>query len=184
MLRRGATILTLALIVASASSANAGWWANFKRDYHRNAQWPEPFFWQDRQAVMAPFAVQVANGWRRQNLLSDYHFDEATQQLTLAGETKLRYILTQMPPGRRVIFVQQGLAADVTASRMVSVQRASARMLPPDRVAEIQQSNLPNDGWPADDSDAVTRAWNSSRPEPRLKPGGIENGGGDSTSIK
>ena len=42
----------------------------------------------------------VANGWRRQNLLSDYHFNEENPQLNLAGETKVHYILTQMPPNR------------------------------------------------------------------------------------
>ena len=32
--------------------------------------------------------MQVANGWRRQNLLSDYHFNEDNPQLNLAGETE------------------------------------------------------------------------------------------------
>jgi hypothetical protein len=171
MLRLGSLILVLSFCFGTASTAKAQWFdkfcENFKKDYHRNKMWPEPFIQADRQATMAPFAIQTANGWRRQNLLSDYHFQDNTQ-LTLAGETKLRYILTQMPQSRRTVFVQQGLTAEETQSRMAAVDRASARLVTPGQVAQIVESNLPNEGWPADDIDAVTRKFNSSRPDPRL----------------
>lgn len=172
------------------NGCDSQWFSRFcesvKRDYHRNKMWPEPFLQPDREAVMTPFAIQTANGVRRQNMLSDYHFNEENHQLTLAGETKLRWILTQQPPMRRTVFVQQGLAADVTATRMRAVQRASSRILPAEALADIVETNLPNDGWPAADSDAVSRAWNASRPDPRLRPGGIESAGagGDTTSIR
>ncbi len=184
--------LMLCIVCGSASVAHAqdgGWWEAFKRGWRRNAMWPEPFLQPDRNAVMAPFAVQVSNGWRRQNLLSDYHFDEATNQLNLAGETKVRHILTQMPPSRRTIFVQQGLAPDVTQSRMLAVDRASSKILTNGMPAQIVESNLPNEGWPAEAVDAVARKFNASRPDPRLPAGGISSGGSgaggyDSTSIK
>lgn len=200
MLRCGLMTLVLAVVCSYACTAHAqytdgqygekeGWFDRWKRECRRNAMWPEPFLQPDRNATLAPFAVQIANGWRRQNLLSDYYFDEATHQLNLAGETKIRYILTQMPPSRRTIYVQQGLAADVTQARMHSVQRASSRILPEGMMAQIVESNLPNDGWPAEDVDAVTRKYDSSRPDPRLPPGGISSGGSggggyDSSSIK
>lgn len=172
MLRLGSIVLVLSVFLGTASTAQAQWFdkfcANFKRDAHRNAMWPEPFLQADRQATMAPFAIQVANGWRRQNLMSDYHFQEGTVQLTLAGESKLRYILTQMPPARRTIFVQQALTADETAARIQAVERASSRMVPPGMVAQVVESNLPNEGWSAEDIDAVTRKFNASRPDPRL----------------
>jgi len=172
MLRLGSIILVLSVFLGLANSAQAQWFekfcANFKRDAHRNAMWPEPFLQADRQATMAPFAIQVANGWRRQNLVSDYHFQEGTQQLTLAGESKLRYILTQMPPSRRTMFVQQALSADETEARIQAVERVSSRMVPPGFVAQVVESNLPNEGWPAEDVDAVTRKFNASRPDPRL----------------
>jgi hypothetical protein len=172
MLRLGSIILVLSVFLGTASSAKAQWFdkfcTNFKRDYHRNKMWPEPFLQADRQATMAPFAIQTANGWRRQNLISDYHFQEGTHQLTLAGESKVRFILTQMPPNRRIIFVQQAFAPEETQARIQAVERASSRMVPQGMVAQIVESNLPNDGWPADDVDAVTRKYNSSRPDPRL----------------
>jgi hypothetical protein len=195
MLRCGFVTLVLAVACSHAYTASAqqpekeSCWECFKRDFRRNAMWPEPFLQPDRDATLAPFAVQIANGWRRQNLLSDFHFNEGTHQLNLAGETKLRYILTQMPPSRRAVYVQQGLAGDVTQARLSSVQRASSRILPEGMMAQIIESNLPNDGWPAEDVDAVTRKYDASRPDPRLPAGGISSGGSgaggyDNSSIK
>lgn len=182
MLRLGTAILLVMFCLGTASTAKAQWFdkfcERFKRDYHRNKMWPEPFLQADREATMAPFAIQIANGWRRQNLMSDYHFQEPTNQLTRAGETKLRYILTQMPPNRRTVFVQQGLTTDVTQARMAAVEKAAAQMVPPGMVAQVVESNLPNDGWSAEDIDAVTRKFNSSRPDPRLPSGGASNAGG------
>jgi hypothetical protein len=59
-------------------------------------------------------------------------------------------------------------------------------MVPPGQVAQVEESNLPNDGWSAEDIDAITRKFNSSRPDPRLPAGGMSSGSGgyDSNSIK
>jgi hypothetical protein len=193
MSRCGVWILVVCSLAVSAGTARAQWFENFKhnckRDYHRNAMWPEPFLQPDRNSVMAPFVIQTANGWRRQNLLCDYHFDEVTNQLTLAGETKLRYILTQMPPSRRTVFVQQGLSQGVTQTRIAAVERASTKVVPEGMIAQVVESNLPNEGWPAADVDAVSRKFNATRPDPRLPAGGISSGGSgsggyDSTSAK
>lgn len=190
MLRLASALLLVVVCLGAAQPAKAQWFETFcerfKRDYHRNKMWPEPFLQADRQATMAPFAIQVANGWRHQNLISDYHFQDGTNQLTLAGEIKLRYILTQMPPARRTVFVQQGLSADVTQARLAAVEQASTSMVPPGQVAQVVETNLPNDGWSAEDIDAITRKFNSSRPDPRLPAGGMSSGGGgyDSNSIK
>lgn len=193
MLRCAALMLVVLGIFASAKPADAQWFEefkhNFKRDFRRNAMWPEPFLQADRNAVMCPFAIQTANGWRRQNLLSDYHFNDATNQLNLAGEERLRYILTQMPPTRRTVFVQQGNSAPVTESRMTSVERVAQQIVPPNMVAHIVESNLPNEGWPAADIDAVQRKFIATTPDPRLPAGGISSGGSggggyDNTSMK
>lgn len=189
MSRCGAILFLMLAVLAPAGKAHGQWFEqfkqnfnqfkqNFRRDYHRNAMWPEPFLQADRNAVMCPFAIQTANGWRRQNLLSDYHFNEASNQLTLAGESKLRYILTQMAPTRRTIFVQQGLSSEVTEGRLRSVERAAERIVPVGMVAHVVESNLPNAGWPAADIDAVTRKFIATTPDPRLPS--IDSGGGGS----
>jgi len=152
-------------------------WDNFCRDYHRNTQWPQPFIQPDRRAVELPFALQVANGWRRQNLMSDYHFSPDAPQLTLAGESKLRHILTEMPPNRRVVYVQRGDTAEVTAQRIDLVHRAAHRM---GLAADVTETDLPNEGWPADAIDSVARKWNASRPDPRLPDASGSSGSSNS----
>lgn len=175
-------ILSLWTILVSASTAQAQWFTDFwegaHRDYQRNVAWPEPFLRPDREAVNLPFALMVANGWRRQNLLSDYHFNEETQQLNLAGETKLRFILTQMQPSRRIVFVQRGLTPNVTSSRVDLVQRSATKMLGDKSMAQVVESDLPNDGTPADEINDVAKRFQSTRPDPRLNNASGGGGGG------
>lgn len=172
MLRWGTPVLFAWTVFLMATPAEAQWFTSFmhkcKIDYKRNQYWPEPFIWADRKATIAPFGQMVANGWRRQNLLSDYHFNDEDTHLNPSGEARLRYILTQQPPSRRTVFVQQGLTPEETAARMNLVHRASMRILPPGVMANVVESDLPNQGWPADDIDAVARKFNATRPDPRL----------------
>jgi len=181
MLRWATPILFGWVILLTAAPAEAQWfttfWQKVKIDYKRNKYWPEPFIWADRKATIAPFSQMVANGWRRQNLMSDYHFNDTDTQLNVAGEAKIRYILTQMPPSRRTIFVQRGLTPEETASRINLVHHTALSILPIGAMPNIAESNLPNDGWPADDIDAVARKFNATRPDPRLKS--MQSSGGD-----
>src|SRR5262245_47868872 len=89
------SILVFSIVVASAASA----WAivfdstahYVKRGYHRNKAWPWPYVCPDRIAVREPFGVMVENGWQRQNLLGDYHFNPDSKGLTKAGELKVQW---------------------------------------------------------------------------------------------
>lgn len=47
--------------------------------------WPEPFIYSDRELTRQVMAIQVAAGWERQNLLSDFHFVSGGTELTEAG---------------------------------------------------------------------------------------------------
>ena len=51
------------------------------RDFARNNHWPEPFMYQDRDAVVRPFAVMIAKGWQVQNTLSEHHFQPDNSRL-------------------------------------------------------------------------------------------------------
>ncbi len=126
MSRSLTAVLLVGMALGACSTAQAQWsslWDSTYHDYRRNVEWPEPFLQPDRAATVAPFALMIANGWRRQNLLSDYHFLDDGAQLNLAGETRLRWILTQQPPNRRTIFVQRGLTQDLSMARVGMVQR-------------------------------------------------------------
>lgn len=184
MLRGGPIVIVLCAVLYSAAPADAQWFSDFcdgvKRGYKRNNVWPEPFIRPDREAVMMPFALMVGNGWRRQNMVLDYHFNEDGTQLNLSGETKLRHILTQNPPNRRTVYVQQGLSPEETARRLEIVQRAAGRLSPPGFFPEVVETDLANEGWPADDVDAITKKFQATRPDPRLnsQDNGNGNGGG------
>jgi len=173
MFRYLPALILLWTVGFSAAPAQAQWYSNFwagiKRDYHRNVAWPAPFVQPDRESVLEPFAIMTANGWRRENLLSAHHFTDDNTQLNQAGEARVRYILTQMPPNRRVIFVQRGHSPDVTEQRLAIVQRSGNRMVPRGTLVDVAESDVVDDGWPADDIDAVTRKFNSTRPDPRLR---------------
>ena len=79
----------------------------------------------DRQAVYTPISIMVDKGWQLQNTIPNELFNPETQELTLAGELKVQWILTQMPTRRRMVFVLKGKTADITETRLKSVEKAA-----------------------------------------------------------
>jgi hypothetical protein len=98
------------------------------RDIKRRNCWPEPFDAPDRYAVRSPFGVMVDNGWRRQNLLGDYHFVDQGGELTEAARIKIRWIVTEAPVQHRTIYVQAASNPQLTAARIDSVQQLTAQL--------------------------------------------------------
>jgi len=140
------------------------------RDWKRNNCWPEPFVRPDRQAVRAAFAISIENGWRRQNLLSDFHFDMDTGKLTPAGEEKLRWILLEAPEQHRTIYVGRARTAQETAARINSIQKVGAEIVPDGPLPAVLETNIKPDGWPAERVDVIGRKFQDSIPDPRLPP--------------
>ncbi len=156
-------------------------WGGVAQGTHRNNAWPEPFNYQDRQAVSAHFGAAINKGWEHQNLLSDHHFEDGSSAVTQAGQLKMRWILTQAPQNQRVLFVQKGLNANQTQARLELVQQVAAGILPPGESPVVAVSNLDATGWSAETIVAVGRKFQASTPEPRLpKEGGGSSGGGAS----
>ncbi len=191
MLRRLVFVLTLGAVVSLVSALEAqqevvitdqgtataaqppapkkeNWWQRWKRDYHRNQCWPEPFIAGDRQAVIVPFQIMADNAWQRQNLLNDYHFVEGTTELNNAGQYRLRWIITKAAPQRRAIYVERSLSDEATAERIRAVQNAVARLAPNRPPLPVYESNLGAGDWLGEDADATLRDAAKSRPEPRL----------------
>ncbi len=138
------------------------------RDWKRNNCWPEPFVCPDRQFARQPFVTMVHNGWRRQNLLSTYHFKGETGELNPAGEEKLRWILLQAPEHHRTVYVGRGRSVEETATRVASVQRSASQIVPEGPAAAIVETNLEPGGWPAERVEAIGRSFEESAPPPRL----------------
>lgn len=175
LLSTGALVLSLSCM----GSAQAGWnefWHRTKVDFHRNNAWPEPFQQADRAAAREPFCIMVNNGWRMQNTIGTYLFDDA-HQLNRAGEIKLRWILTQAPLHRRAVFVLQAHTPQETAVRVESVQQAISRMIPAGALPPVMITDTEPEGASGEYLDAVNRALQSSLPSPRLPSSGASSAG-------
>jgi hypothetical protein len=93
-----------------------------KSGYHRNKNWPYPYNCPDRVAVREPFEMMTRNGWRRQNLLGPHFFNPHTNQLTVAGELQVRWIMTQAPPQFRQVFIERSIDPSITAERIAATR--------------------------------------------------------------
>ena len=136
--------------------------------HRRNVCWPRPYIYADRAAVAAPFAVMANNGWRRQNLLGDHHFDLENSKMTTAGELKLQWILTQTPVHRRTVVVSRTINEEANAKRLEAVQVAASKILPIGVVADVQESHLVIEGRSAEMIDAITVRFRENMPAPIL----------------
>lgn len=173
----GLVVVTFGLALPGQAHAQFGFWKRCKLDKERNKYWPEPFVYWDRQATRAPLALQINRGWELQNTVGDFHFDRETNQLTAAGEHKVRWIITETPHHRRTVFVQRGATSDETATRIDAVQRSVARQLPEGPLPEVVATLLSPPGAPADVVDRVYRGRDASQPAPVL-PASSSGGSG------
>ncbi len=165
-------VLLAVFVLAAANSAHAQWlggfWQRMKDGFHKSNDWPKPYVFKDREAVAAPMIMMVNNGWRRQNLLCEYHFEDDSMKLTSAGDLKVRWILTQAPAGRRVVFVQRGDRPAITAARVEAVQKLGLDILPNGELPDIVETNMETPGRPAQEVDTISVAWGGTMPVPRL----------------
>ncbi len=182
--------IVLSLVVLSswqAGTARADWhnmkmkwhafWDRVHVDWHRNNAWPDPFVEVDRRAIRTTMDVMVNNGWRLQNTLPDQLFNPETQELTTAGELKVRWILTQMPAQRRTVFVLRGRTAEITKTRLKSVEKVAATILGDNANTAIAVTDVIPRGGSGDYYERVNRGYDNSVPPPRLPE--METSSGD-----
>ena len=165
------TVLTCWMLCCYVGVLEAGWHDFVQRtrlDWHRNNAWPQPFVLQDRLSTCAVFVTQAQNGWYAASTLSSLHFNSETQLLTEAGELKVREIVTQHPEQYRTVFVVNGMSEKETSIRKDSIQQAISRILTEGSMPAVHVVNTAPRGWPAEEIDAVSRAYRSSRPQPRI----------------
>jgi hypothetical protein len=175
--RSFAIIGSLLVVLGCATQVSAelltSAWNSIVRDVKRRQCWPDPFQCPDRAAVRAPFCAMVANGWRKQNLLGDFHFEPQNGQLTESGRLKVQWILTACPEQHRAVFVRTAGTREETAARVAAVQQLAAQ-LASDEVAPmapatpVMTTSISDDGWPAVRVDLIARKLLSSTPIPRL----------------
>ena len=177
------TILMLTvftLLVGSSEAQEPGWWSRMKIDFHRLNSWPKPFNSADRDSVQAPFAIMTTNGWRSQTTLGQYHFELETQTVNDAGKHQLRWILTQAPEHRRIVFVQRGETMEETAKRITAVHQSITAIIPKGKIPEVLLTNHPPSGYSAETVHAIYSRHQATLPDPRLpkSPGGFSSDSG------
>jgi hypothetical protein len=140
---------------------------SFKYDYYRNKMWPVPFRAMDANAVLTYFDVQRSNGWKLHNTLGTSMF-LPDGQLTDSGRAHTKWILTNAPQNRRVVFVLQGDSQEETAARVEATQLAISQMVPVGPLPQIYLTDRDAPGSSGVYQTAVSRAMASSIPNPRL----------------
>jgi hypothetical protein len=173
----------ISLSCTSQVSADLCSWffSGIAKDVKRRQCWPAPFVACDRVAARTPFAIMNANGWRRQNMLGDYHFEQGTGQLTEAGRLKVRRILTTGPEQHRLIYVHTAYNDPETTARMAAVQQLASQISPANP-ATVMPTSISDEGWSATQVDAIDRKYMGAQPVPRLampsSSGGATSAGG------
>jgi hypothetical protein len=175
----GFVVVSLACGSALATDLICGLFSGMAKEVKRRQCWPEPFLGPDRVAARAPFASMVSNGWRRQNMLGEAHFEPSTGKLTEAGRMKVRWILLSGPQQHRAVFVHAAINDEETGARMVAVQQLVAQIAPTN-MAPVMATTIADDGWSAAEVDAINRKYMGSTPVPRLAPPAGASGGGGS----
>ncbi len=178
----GASALLVFVLVSSASYAQQSCGREptlkerFRAGYDANVQWPRHYIPPARRSVCATYAAMVNNGWRRQNLLGDYHFDKETNELTNAGKLKVNWILSQAPVQHRNVFVQRGSEELQTTSRIASVNDYAGNMSPSVGRIDVNDTHIVAEGHSAASVDSVFVGYEANRLPPVL-PASTGGGG-------
>jgi hypothetical protein len=175
--------MLISLSCASQVSADlvTCFFSGIAKDVKRRQCWPAPFSATDRVAARVPFAMMVANGWRRQNMLGEFHFEPGTGQLNEAGRLKVRWILTAGPEQHRLIYVHMADSNTETSARLAAVQQLASQISPAN-LPPVMATSVPDEGWSASQVDAIARKYAGAQPSPRLQMPSSTAGGGASGS--
>jgi len=172
-------------VQAQAPPSHGGhfqWWHDFRHQFETHRRrvnaWPAPFSVEERKLVRTPFHIMADNGWKLQNTLSDHLFTPEENKLTYAGQLKLRWILTEIPPHRRQVYVLEAYRREDTATRVASVYEHLAEIAPQTACAVFVTQIAPRGG---DGSylNAMDQAYKAALPSPSLP--GMSSGGGESS---
>jgi hypothetical protein len=181
--------ITCALAVFAASmslatSVRADWFADVARDWKRCNCWPHPFVYPDRQAVREPFVGMIDNGWQRQNILADQHFEEGKAVLSDAGQQKIRWMLIDAPRYHRVAYVRKTISPSLTSARVEAVYKFVAEIAPDAEPLPVLETTVSAQGHPAEQVDLIQRGAIKAMPAPKLPDasGAGGNSGGNSGS--
>ena len=177
----GFVLVALGCVSQVSADFCFGFFTHVAKETKRCQCWPDPFAASDRAAARAPFATMVANGWRRQNMLGEIHFEPKSGQLTEAGRLKVRAILVSGPQQHRILYVHAAETNEETAARLATVQQLASQ-ISPNNLPPVLPTSIADDGWPASEIDAISRKYIGSTPVPRLSTQSSGGGSGGNGS--
>jgi hypothetical protein len=195
MIGRHCSVAILVLFSALSSATVQADWAAFPksvgRDVARRQAWPRPFVGPDQESVCAPFDVMVCNGWRRQNTLADYHFDQ-NGQLNEAGRLKVQWIVLEAPEQHRAVFVYRGVSAQETGTRLAGVAQYVNGLVGPNvTMPPVLETGVPAPSSRGDYAVIVDTKFIKSIPDPKLPAlqgsggvSGVQSQGGGATQSR
>jgi hypothetical protein len=177
---RGAVLFCVIGMYAAPALADciADFFRSVARDTKRRNCWPEPLVFPDRQSAREPFAIMVSNGWQRQNMLSDHHFEAGNAQLTEAGRLKVLWIMNEAAEQHRAVYVHRATTPQETATRIATAQRMIAQTATQGPPPPVMETNMPDEGWSAERIDYIGRKFQASTPDPKLPAKESSSGGG------
>ncbi|MCE9604312.1 MAG: hypothetical protein K8U03_05340 [Planctomycetia bacterium] len=176
--RHACLLAIAALLPASAFAEN--WFSNtyrgFCNEFRSNNQWPEQFLDHDRAAARAPFTAMVAAGWRSQNTLSAYHFDDIAGDLNETGRLKMKSILFETPVDWRSIYVLRADDPAVTTVRVKAVQAYGLGLLQGEALPPLMVTTVEPRGARGDVTNGVHQRVMENAPVPVLPPAQRDTG--------
>jgi hypothetical protein len=183
--RRIGNVAVAIVLLAWAAPVQAGvivdLWDSVCHDFKAKNCWPDAYLGTARQSVCEPLAIQAVNGWERQNMLADAHFDAGSGQLTEAGRLKVLSVLNRAPESHRTLYVHRADTPQETALRMQATLQFVAKSAYNNQTTLVLESNRSPDGTPADRIDMIGRKALAAIPDPKL-PAGDGSSFGNSSS--
>ncbi|MEY3176203.1 MAG: hypothetical protein RLZZ436_4117 [Planctomycetota bacterium] len=140
----------------------------YSHTFYAQHYWPLPYTCQDREAVRGIMEMQTSLGWQEETTLYNRHFDADTNMLNRAGELHLEYVLRDVPPERRAVWVQSTFSESADSTRLESVRGAMAARVSEDREIPLAVRACRETGRPAAEVEVISSLYRSSMPTPRL----------------
>jgi len=158
-----------AMALASNQALAENWftWAPWRAHTAQNIRWPEQYLEADRVAVRAPFSAMIANGWRAQNTISTYHFNEETGELNDTGRLKVKAVM-EASPEWRTLYVLRAERGEMTAARVRSVQDYAFELSQGEAVPPVLVTNVEPRGTRGDVANRVSQQFLENAPIPML----------------
>lgn len=180
-IRLSTIVAGLWITVASTLPSYGGVIGALARDFAEVNNWPCPYSCWDREAARSPMPGMIENAWRRQNLLADHHFT-SDNNLSPAGQRKVRWILTEAPMQHRTIFVRHAESADQTVARINSIRQYADKAFHEAGPANILETYASppgyTAGWPGTKDETFSRKFQGSLPEKLYVPDRATNTNG------